>query len=488
MTEPSLAAGAGLRWRASERLTLDAGLRDASETIGTASAVVTGSPFGLTSGLTGSLTTGAGGGALGFGTQPLDPATGLPVIGQASLAPIGSTLRPGTRLDSQSVRLGAGYRVTDRFSLAGEVEHDVAGDDRRRVAAGGDWRLAERSRLYGRWERQDGWVQTGGVTSTGRSADQLVFGVDTAYLRDTQLFNEYRLRDAASGRDVLLASGVRHFHDLAPGIRATTAYERVHVVSGNTAPAQAVSLGVDYTAHPLWRGTARVEHRRSGDIEATTADERFDTTLLQAMVARKLSRDWTLLARDYLLLTRYAARGDVLQNRAQAGVAYRDTDTNRVNALARIEHKLERDASNAATGELQSRAWIVSTHADWHPSRPWWLTGRYAAKWQADRFEQGVEDDFRAQLVSGRIVYDVTEQWDVGVLGAMQVGQRGAREFAWGLEAGRLLRQNLWLSVGFNAAGFRGDVDLAGYEYTRRGAYVRLRFKFDETLLERRRS
>jgi hypothetical protein len=38
-----------------------------------------------------------------------------------------------------------------------------------------------------------------------------------------------------------------------------------------------------------------------------------------------------------------------------------------------------------------------------------------------------------------------------------------------GVEAGYLLQQNLWLSAGFNHTGFRGDADLAGYEYTRGG-------------------
>jgi hypothetical protein len=204
------------------------------------------------------------------------------------------------------------------------------------------------------------------------------------------------------------------------------------------------------------------------------------------MVARKLARDWTLLARNYALHTDYAARGDVLQNRAQVGLAFRETDRNRVNALARIEHKYERDASNALVGELRSAAWIVSTHADWHPSRPWWLSGRVAAKWQRDRFEGGVASRFAAQLLSARMVYDITEDWDLGVMAAVQLGQAGARQSAMGVEAGYLLQQNLWLSFGINASGFAGDADLAGYEYTRRGAYVRLRFKFDENLFKGR--
>ena len=119
---------------------------------------------------------------------------------------------------------------------------------------------------------------------------------------------------------------------------------------------------------------------------------------------------------------------------------------------------------------------------DWHPSRPWWLTGRVAAKWQTDRFADGVKDRFAAQLLSGRLVYDVSENWDLGLLAAAQLGQHGARQSALGVEVGYLVRQNLWLSAGYNRTGFSADADLAGYDYTQRGAFIRLRFKFDENL------
>ena len=65
---------------------------------------------------------------------------------------------------------------------------------------------------------------------------------------------------------------------------------------------------------------------------------------------------------------------------------------------------------------------------------------------------------------------------------ATQFGQHGARQSANGLELGYLVRQNLWLSLGYNRSGFAADADLAGYEYTQSGVYLRLRFKFDENL------
>lgn len=476
--------GAGLRWDATQALRLDLGVRRHEEVVGTQGNGFLTLPFGMGGGLGGSLMTGSSGGALGFGAQVLDPATGLPVIVQGGLPPAVSTLPAGTRLESDTVRLGASWRISDPFRIGAEYETDIGGDDRRRAAIGADWQFLPRTRLYGRYEQQDGWVQLAGVTDTSRQASAFAFGVESTYVRDTQLFSEYRLRDAVAGRDLQLASGIQHAWDVREGLRLSAGYEQVDVLTGATAKSSALGFGVDYTAGALWRGSTRVELRRSGDLGSTPDDDSFDTLLWQATVARKLDRDWTVLARNYLLKTRYDRGGELLQDRAQVGLAYRDTDTNRVNALGRIEYKVEDDSSNKLLGDLSSRAWIVSAHADWHPSRPWWITGRVAGKWQKDRFENGVRDEFRAQLVSGRLVYDITEDWDVGVLASAQFGQRGALQSAYGIEVGRLLRQNLWLSLGANFTGFEGDRDLAGYEYTRQGVYLRLRFKFDEHLFK----
>ncbi|HZX81084.1 MAG TPA: Ig-like domain-containing protein [Lysobacter sp.] len=486
------AASAGLKLQATPRLSLDFGYRAIRETVGAYSPWSSGSPFGDTLGLTGSLASGAGGGALGYGQQPLDPLTGLPVIRSGGTVPT-SDLPVGTELSSDTVRIGAGYKLNERFVVGGEVEQDVRGEERHRVALGADWQWRERSRLYGRYERQTGLTSAFGVTTQAREADALVLGVDSTFMKDTQAFTEYRMRDAIAGRNLQAASGIRNTWDIAEGIRLTSSVEHVEVFDGATGDATGVAFGLDYSANPLWRGAIRLEHRMSGDVEDTVGNEAFDTTLLQFMAARKMSRDWTLLLRNYLLRTDYEARGDVLQDCFQVGVAYRDTDRNRVNALARYEYKLERDESGAgpidAGDELEMRAHIVSAHADWHPSRPWWLTGRIAGKWQDDRFlyadGRTVDSSFRGTLLSGRVVYDVTENWDVGVMGATFRGDFGANQYAYGLEVGRLLRQNLWVSAGYNWAGFEGDRDLNGYEYTRDGFYLRLRFKFDEDLFRR---
>jgi hypothetical protein len=87
-----------------------------------------------------------------------------------------------------------------------------------------------------------------------------------------------------------------------------------------------------------------------------------------------------------------------------------------------------------------------------------------------------------AYLAGGRVTWDLTERWDVGVQNHVLWSPRGgSRQSSFGVEAGYLLKSNLWLSLGYNHIGFSDD-ELVGAAYTRQGVYLRLRFKFDETL------
>jgi hypothetical protein len=477
-------ADLGLRWQLGPRWTAEAGWRSRRETVGAQGNGLLFEPFGSTAGLTSSLASGSGGGALGFGQQPLDPATGLPLVQPGStLGEAVNTLPVGTRLAADSLRLGLGWRANDALTLGAEIEHELDGTERRRLSLGADWRLANQARLYGRWERQQGWTTLQGVSAIQGRSSALVVGVDGQAWFDAQAYSEYRLRDAISGQDVQLASGLRRQWQLGAGLGLQAALERVQVVRGDSAAARSASLGLDWTGSSLWRGSTRLELRRSGDRASTPVqDEQFTTLLWTGLLARKIDRDWTGLARLHSLRTDYRSRGDVVQNRSQLGVAWRDTDTNRGNALAKVEFKHERDASQASVGTLRTRGVVAALAGEWHPSRPWWLQTRVAAKWQADRLEGGVDSRFNARWLSAQLQHDLGKRWDVGVGMSAQFGQHGARQTAAGAELGYLVAENLWLSAGYNVTGFRADAELSGYAYTQRGAYLRLRFKFDENL------
>ncbi len=67
--------------------------------------------------------------------------------------------------------------------------------------------------------------------------------------------------------------------------------------------------------------------------------------------------------------------------------------------------------------------------------------------------------------------------------GGMVSSDDDVRDEAYGLEIGYLVKENPWLSLGHNFAGFY-DRDLSGSDQTQSGWYIRMRMKFDEKLMK----
>ena len=61
-------------------------------------------------------------------------------------------------------------------------------------------------------------------------------------------------------------------------------------------------------------------------------------------------------------------------------------------------------------------------------------------------------------------------------------GGEAGRRSALGAEVGFQLRQSLWLSAGYNFTGFT-DRDLVSSNFTTRGMFIRIRMKFDESVV-----
>jgi hypothetical protein len=437
-------AYAGVQWQASERWTLGVGLRHGRDEGGVPNA--------------------ASASGVNIAQQPGYQAFQIN-------APLFSAA-PGQVRSFDALSLSAQGQLTPSLRVLGEIEQDLARSSGQRFTVGADYRLNEQWRAYGRAEVARGLGGRNGLRADGRE-NALVAGLSAEVLKDTELFNEYRLRDAISGRDAVNAIGVRQGYQVAEGVRLSASAEHQKALAGTVTSATALTGGIEYTRDPRWRGTGRLEWRRDGNY-----DNWFSTLGTTA----KLDRDWSLLVRNSLSVNQARNSGvyDKWQDRFQVGAAYRQTDINRINALGLYEWRGERDETPGV--QTDRRSHVVSLQSDYHPSRPWWLTGRLAAKRVNERFAGGVASRYSAYLIGGRITWDITERWDLGFQANVLFSpQDRTRQHAMGLEAGYLLRKNLWLSAGYNWAGF-SDRELQGAGYTRRGLYLRLRFKFDETL------
>lgn len=92
----------------------------------------------------------------------------------------------------------------------------------------------------------------------------------------------------------------------------------------------------------------------------------------------------------------------------------------------------------------------------------------------------GAQADGVTHLLGGEIRHDVTETIDIGVHGTWVSGDASATAaWSFGPSIGFSPKQNVWVSVGYNAQGFK-DEDFEAAEYTASGPYIKLRAKFDQ--------
>ena len=387
----------------------------------------------------------------------------------------------GDTLDANAIRARLQLTLPERTrsSLFGEVEQDVKDGDRHRIALGGEYLIAARARLYGRHEILSGYRDQ---YSPDNLADRTitVVGVDADYLRNTQVFSEYRGRDAFAGRDAQAAIGLRNSWPVAPGLTINTSFERVSPLLGkdrSTLPdrdAFAVASGIEWTKPSLWKTTARAEYRKA---------QTGNNALGSFGYARKLSRDWALLGRT--LWDDFDGDLQPLQRQtrgfSQLGLAWRETDRNRWNGLARYEQRFERVSPLGSTPGTRSLAHILAAMLNYQPVQRFTLSGRYAAR-STDNRANGLETNTTAQLLMGRGILDLTSRLDLGVISsALFTDGVSDRRYGLGGELGLVVMKNLRVAGGYNLFGFT-DRDLNTFGTTRKGPYLELGFKFDEAL------
>ncbi|AIY42888.1 Outer membrane protein A precursor [Collimonas arenae] len=374
-----------------------------------------------------------------------------------------------------------------------EGEQDLAHGDRHMLAVGGNYAITDKTRLYGRYEVLSNLDGPYTASSTD-SHNVAVFGVESNYMEGGRVYNEYRLADSLDGRAGQAAVGVRNTFKVSEHVRATAGIERT-TSSGASSPgivglgnATAIVSGLEYQGERV---------KASGVLEARQGDD-ANTLLSSAGFGYKINDDWSFLARSIISNSKGQGTNNgnnSFMSRQQIGAAYRPVNQDVWNALMRYEHKVQRtDGTGATTGAITDISFgtgtplpgvdtadIISASININPQRGTYITGRYAGK-VSSTDDGTLKSTYWAHLLQGRYTRDLNKDWDVGLQAGLMFGQGGSLQKTAGIEVGYLLAKDLWLSVGYNVVGL-SDRDLTAGEYTSKGAYIRLRFKFDETAL-----
>ncbi len=343
-----------------------------------------------------------------------------------------------------------------------EYEQDVRDGARRALSVGGDYQFAERARVYARHELISSLGNRYTLNDVQRN-HQTVVGVDADYMDGGHVFSEYRVRDGISGREGEAAIGLRNAFQVADGLRLNTTFERL-VASPTGQDGTSVTGALEYTGSPDFKGTARLEYRNQGG----------QVHLLRTVgAAWRLSSDLSLLLRDVSDCTRGQA-GDRAFDRTQLGLAWRPAEGGPWNGLLKLERRAERDD---LASRLRRQVALLSVAVNYQPQGPARYSAFYAGK-LAQETSDGLRSNTGAHMVGGRVVWELSPRWDVGVTGARFFGSDDqGDQYGLGVEAGYLVSRDLWLSAGYNFLGF-DDRDFGVDNYTAQGPYLRLRFKF----------
>lgn len=369
-------------------------------------------------------------------------------------------------------KLTVGVPKVKGATIYGEYEQDINESDRKLIAVGGDYQLKNRGRIYARHEFISSALGQYTLNSSTERQNTVV-GIDANYMQNGQVYSEYRVDDAFDGRNAQAAIGLRNRFEIREGFGINAGLERIFSLTGDPLnEGTAISAGVDYTANPLWKGTARAEARFSNN---------GNSYLSTLGYGRKIDPNWTFLGKNIFSLQTSSNPGtaDRIQQRLRFGFAYRETAQNRWDGLGRYELKYEKNGQFG--GDYNRLVHIFSTHVNYHPSADWTHTGRFAAKKVA---ESSAEFDSKSltMLLSARSIHDITRKLDGGINASMMTDAGfSSQNYGVGVELGYIVHRNLRLAIGFNVFGFE-DRDLAASSFTRKGVYLGFSYKFDERL------
>ncbi len=245
----------------------------------------------------------------------------------------------------------------------------------------------------------------------------------------------------------------------------------------------AITLGAGYRADK-WSWNGRVEWRRS---------DRSDRLGLTSNVVRMLGEGKTLAAglRYYTIAERAGSKAHSLTG--DVALAWRPLDS-RWSILERMTLRDERAdsgitdrnvlgvAAGLGNGQGTLRA-INNISINYRTGAEgvghgFEATVYHGAKWV--RGSYGADDYAGFIHVAGvELRNDLGSHFDIGMQASAQHAWSGqAVAFSGGPSIGVSPGRNMWISVGYNIAGYR-DRDFEDDRYTRSGVYVTMRMKFD---------
>ncbi|WP_326520694.1 TonB-dependent receptor [Leptothoe spongobia] len=276
------------------------------------------------------------------------------------------------------------------------------------------------------------------------------------------------------------AIGIEHGFNLSPGLRLDLGYERTfNSIFGGTAAGSQFSqpfavgtggsslgtisgntytMGLSYTDNPDLQASARFEHRDSSQ---------GSNTGLNASVVGRLTPAVSALFNYQLNRAANQRISNIgTTSNLKLGLAYRDPNDDRFNALLRYEHRINPGTlpTNALFGRsIDTSEHLFSAEALYAPNWQWEFYGKYAFRRTQTRINLPTDagGDFTSNnnlhLAQLRATYRFDYHWDLSAEARWFGGLGDYSELGYALEAGYYPSPDTRFYAGYSGGGAYDD-------------------------------
>ncbi len=309
-----------------------------------------------------------------------------------------------------------------------------------------------------------------GSRSGSRHLTQL--GIESSITENLSAYSRYRMEGAMSGERSQAMIGMKNRFRLSPGLTSTLSVEKLATVSGTDLE--------DFTAFVTeWLFTPPgKDYKLSGGYEIRL-DRQRTKHLVGFAALKRLSETWAGLIKVDAWLSDEKEGMNQSKSSGRLGFSYRPA-YKPLTVLSMIKGVYEKNSPAHPFGV--DKALTVMTEANYHLNDRWEIEGKVVGRW--------VENTFRLLTVSSssymyqaQLIRMFGKAWDVSVAGrVVQQIETGTLRYGGGIQAGRMIRENVWVGAGYDFGGHR-DEDTELNEFTQNGFHIGVKLKFDEKLL-----
>ena len=383
-----------------------------------------------------------------------------------------------SRVSNQAVFVTGAVDLWERrFTLRGESDATLGGKDASvdypaRSLLGIDYHLSGDSTLYAEYEHAEG---------DQIEADTTRVGMRTRPWERTQMNSSINTQATEYGPRTFANFGLtqgfvfkeRWAFDVGVDQSNTLRGPDLEPLNPN-APLASGSMTEDFLAafvgasyrHELWQMQSRLEHRNSD------SEQRWSSTTgwyREPVEGHAMSVSLQAFDSDALL-------GQSTQAVGRYAWAFRP-DSSRWIVFDRLE--LKYDDQSGSFESFESSRLVNNLHANWQLNPKLQLGVQYGARYVSSTFD-GEKYAGLSDIVGFDLRRQLSRRFDLGAHTALlHSWESDVMDYSTGFDVGVTLAKNVWISLGYNFAGFRDD-DFSASRHTAQGPYLSIRIKADQ--------